>query len=132
MNGALVKKLVLAVVVIVGHGAFGQERAGMVERLQTELGLSPEQVEKVEKIFAEVAAQRRPAAESAPAAGDRRAMRERRRAMREETEKLLGQVLTDEQMAKYREIAAERRRGMQGGRDARGPGEAQRRQGREQ
>ena len=116
------KALILAVVAVVGFTASAQERGPMLDRLQTELGLSAEQMVKVEKIFTAQAEERRGMFEEAQQNGDRAAMREAMQAMQAETEKKLATVLTDEQMVKYREMAAQMRGGMPGRADRRGPG----------
>lgn len=94
----------------------------MLDTLQTELGLSAEQMAKVEKIFAAQAEKRRGMFQEARQDGDRAAMREAMQAMQVETEKELATVLTDEQMVKYREVAAQTRGGMAGRAGGRGPG----------
>ena len=116
------KALILAVVAVMGFTASAQERGPMLDRLQTELGLSAEQMVKVEKIFAAQAEKRQGMFQEAQQSGDRAALREAMQAMRAETEKKLATVLTDEQMVKYREMAAQMRGGMPGRAGGRGPG----------
>ena len=57
------KALILAVLAVVGMTASAQQRGAMLERLQTELGLSAEQTAQVEEIFAAQAEKRRAASE---------------------------------------------------------------------
>ena len=116
------KALILAVVAVVAMTASAQQRGPMLDRLQTELGLSAEQMVKVEKIFAAQAEKRQGMFQEARQDGDRAAMREAMQAMQAETEKKLATVLTDEQMVKYREMAAQMRGGMPGRPGGRGPG----------
>lgn len=103
-----------AVLVTLGLAANAQERGPMLDRLQTALGLSEEQTVAVEKILGEQAEQRRALMQEARDTGDRRAVRGRMQAMMESTEKKLGEVLNEDQMAKYREMMAEMRAGRPG------------------
>ena len=116
------KALILAVVAVVAMTASAQQRGPMLDTLQTELGLSAEQMVEVEKIFAAQAEKRQGMFQEARQSGDRAAMREAMQAMQAETEKKLATVLTDEQMVKYREMAAQTRGGMPGRAGGRGPG----------
>lgn len=117
------KALFLAVLIGIGLGANAQERGPLLDRLQTVLGLSAEQTVEVEKILGEQAEQRRALRQEAVDSGDRRAVRGRIQAMTESTEKKLGKVLDEDQMAKYREMMAEMRAGQRGRPGGRGPGQ---------
>lgn len=114
----------LTVLVTLGLGANAQERGSMLDRLQTALGLSAEQVVEVGKILDEQAEQRRALMQEARDTGDRRALRDRMQATMAATEEKLGKVLDEEQMAKYREMMAEMRSGQRGRRGGRAPGQA--------
>lgn len=111
----------LTVLVTLGLGANAQERGPMLERLQTALGLSDEQTVEVGKILGEQAEQRRALMQEARDTGDRRAVRDRMQAMAGSTEKKLGEVLNEEQMATYREMMAQMRAGQRGRAGERGP-----------
>ena len=116
------KALILAVVAVVGMTVSAQQRGPMLDRLQTELGLSTEQMVKVERIFGAQAEKRRGMFQEARQSGDRAAIREAMQAMQAETEEKLATVLTDEQMVRYREIAAQARGGTRGRPGRRGLG----------
>lgn len=119
----------LAVLVTLGLGANAQERGPMLDRLQTALGLSDEQTVEVGKILGEQAEQRRALMQEARDTGDRRAVRDRMQAMTASTEKKLGEVLNEDQMATYREMMAEMRAGQRGRAGGRAPArEGQKRQ----
>lgn len=104
----------LAVLVTLGLSANAQERGPMLDRLQTALGLSDEQTVEVGKILGEQAEQRRVLMQEARDTGNRRAVRDRMQAVMESTENKLGKVLTEDQMATYREMMAEMRAGQRG------------------
>lgn len=118
----------LAVLVILGLGATAQERGPMLDRLQTALGLSAEQTVAVEKILGEQAEQRRALMQEARDTGDRRAVRDRMQAMMASTEKKLGEVLSEDQMATYREMMAQMRGGQRGRAGGRAPAQGEQQQ----
>ena len=123
------KALSLAVLVTLGLGANAQEQGSMLDRLQTALGLSAEQTVAVGKILGEQAEQRRALMQEARDTGNRRAVRGRMQALMESTEKELGKVLDEDQMAKYREMRAQMRPGQRGRAEGRAPAqEAQQQQ----
>ena len=80
-----------------------QERA---TQLQKELDLTDEQTKQFEKIFIE--SQKKMAEDRELYRGDREQMREMMRQNREETDELIEEILTAEQLVKYQEYRAER------------------------
>jgi len=101
-----------------GHG--GKDRsATMLQRLQEELALTPEQAGKVEAILAEARTQAE--AERDATGGDRRALREKRRERMRQVDDQISALLTEEQKAKHKEMKEKRRERM---RDRREPGAA--------
>jgi len=87
---------------------------GVARRLVEPLGLTPEQRDEIVPIFARHARARAEAVAEARKSGRRfgafRAQREHATADQQELEQELSTVLTPEQLARYREIAAELRR----------------------
>lgn len=104
----------LAILVTLGLSANAQERGPMLDRLQSTLGLSDEQTVEVGKILGAQAEQRRALMQEARDTGNRRAVRDRMQAMAASTEKKLGEVLNEDQMATYREMMAQMRVGQRG------------------
>ena len=80
-----------------------QERA---TQLQEELDLTDEQTKQSEKIFVE--SQKRMAEDRELYRGDREQMREMMRQNREETDELIEEILSEEQLLKYKEYRAKR------------------------
>ncbi len=76
-----------------------------MEQLTDQLELTEEQATKVREILAAQMAKR----QEMFGTGDRSAVRERMGQLNEETNAKMAEVLSDDQMAKYAEIQAERR-----------------------
>lgn len=95
------------------HAAPGEQRHGNPEkrlaRMQTQLNLTPEQVDRIRPTLEDQAAKRLHLREKYRGQ-DRRVMRAERRALREETDTALAAVLTADQMAAWQKLREERRR----------------------
>lgn len=80
--------------------------ADRIERLREALDLNAEQATELEAIFAEQRDRMRELRQSDR--GDREARQEAFRELREETHERIGQVLTEEQVERFRELGRER------------------------
>ncbi len=103
------------------QAAPGEQRHGSPEkrlaRMQTQLDLTPEQIDRIRPILEDQAARRQRRREKYRGQ-DRRAMRSARRALREETQTALATVPTPDQMAARQKLREERRRERQNRRSA--------------
>lgn len=92
-----------------GGRGFGMSLDDQVTALTERLTLDEEQVVKVREILEAQAESRRERLQGARGSRDRNAMMQLMQEVQQETETLLGEVLSDEQMEKYREYVAELR-----------------------
>lgn len=90
-----------------GGRGFGMSLDDQVTALTERLTLDEEQVVKVREILETQAESRRERLQGMRGSGDRNAMMQAMQEMQQETETLLAEVLSDEQMEKYREYVAE-------------------------
>jgi hypothetical protein len=90
-----------------------------MERLEQVLGLSDAQTGQVETILAEQGKKRRALMQEARSGGQSGGVRDKMFALRDETNARLAAVLSDEQLAQYEKLAAERRARMRDRRQAR-------------
>ena len=103
------------------QAAPGEQRHGSPEkrlaRMQTQLDLTPEQIDRIRPILEDQAARRQRRREKYRGQ-DRRAMRSARRALREETQTAQAAVPTPDPMAARQKLREERRRERQNRRSA--------------
>lgn len=92
-----------------GARGFGMSLDDQMTVLTERLALDEEQVVKVREVLETQAESRRERFQGARGSMDRNAMMRMMREFQEETETLLAEVLSDEQMEKYREYVAEQR-----------------------
>lgn len=92
-----------------GARGFGMSLDDQVTTLTERLALDEEQVVKVREVLEAQAESRRERLQGARGSMDRNAMMRMMREFQEETETRLAEVLSDEQMEKYREYVAEQR-----------------------
>lgn len=92
-----------------GARGFGMSLDDQVTALTERLALDEEQVVKVREVLEAQAESRRERLQGARGSMDRNAMMRMMREFQEETETRLAEVLSDEQMEKYREYVAEQR-----------------------
>lgn len=107
------------------RGRRGRRGGGGIERMKETLGLNDEQVKKLTGMFEEMRTSRREMFRKMREEGggmDRGAMREMMQKAQKEVEKKMGEVLTPEQMEKYKKQREEMRgrRGRRGQRGQRG------------
>lgn len=90
-----------------GARGFGMSLDDQMTALTERLALDEEQVVQVRKILQTRAESRRERLQAARGSGDRNAMMQVMQELQQETETKLAEVLSDEQMEKYREYVAE-------------------------
>ena len=90
-----------------GGRGFGMSLDDQMTALTERLALDEEQVVKVREILEAQAESRRERLQGVRGSGDRSAMMEMMRELQQETETKLAEVLSDEQLEKYREYVAE-------------------------
>ncbi len=90
-----------------GGRGFGMSLDDQMTALTERLALDEEQGVKVREILETQAESRRERLQAARGSGDRNAMMQAMQELQQETETLLAEVLSDEQMEKYREYLAE-------------------------
>ena len=90
-----------------GARGFGMSLDDQVTALTERLALDEEQVVKVREVLETQAESRRERFQGARGSGDRNAMMQLMQELQQETETRLAEVLSDEQMEKYREYVAE-------------------------
>lgn len=90
-----------------GARGFGMSLDDQMTALMEQLALDEEQVVKVREILEAQAESRRERFQAARGSMDRNGMMQMMREFQQETETLLAEVLSDEQMEKYREYVAE-------------------------
>ncbi|MDE2879031.1 MAG: hypothetical protein OXT63_04535 [Gemmatimonadota bacterium] len=90
-----------------GARGFGMSLDDQMTALTERLALEEEQVVKVREILETQAESRRERLQAARGSGDRNAMMQLMQELQQETETRLAEVLSDEQMEKYREYVAE-------------------------
>lgn len=93
------------------RGGRGPNLDEQMERLVEQLELTDEQAESVRAVLEMQGERRREVFQGGSGGGDREAMRAAMAELREETNLQLAEILTEEQMVKFREIQASRRRG---------------------
>ena len=92
-----------------GGGGFGMNLDDQVTALTERLELDEEQVTKVREILQAQIETRQERFQGARGSMDRNAMMQMMQELQEETETKLAEVLSDEQLEKYREYVAEQR-----------------------
>lgn len=92
-----------------GGRGFGMSLDDQMTALTERLTLDEEQATKVREILQAQTETRRERFQGARGSGDRNAMMQLMQELQEETETQLAEVLSDEQMEKYREYVAELR-----------------------
>ena len=90
-----------------GARGFGMSLDDQMTALTERLALDEEQVVQVRQILQTRAESRRERLQAARGSGDRNAMMQVMQELQQETETRLAEVLSDEQMEKYREYVAE-------------------------
>lgn len=90
-----------------GARGFGMSLDDQMTALTERLALDEEQVVQVREILQTQAESRRERLQAARGSGDRNAMMQLMQELQQETETRLAEVLSDEQMEKYREYVAE-------------------------
>ena len=90
-----------------GARGFGMSLDDQMTALTERLTLDEEQVVKVREILETQVESRRERLQGMRGSGDRSAMMQAMQELQQETETLLAEVLSDEQMEKYREYLAE-------------------------
>ena len=90
-----------------GARGFGMSLDDQMTALTDRLALEEEQVVKVREILETQAESRRERLQGVRGSGDRNAMMQLMQELQQETETRLAEVLSDEQMEKYREYLAE-------------------------
>ncbi len=90
-----------------GARGFGMSLDDQMTALTERLALDEEQVVQVRQILQTRAESRRERLQAARGSGDRNAMMQVMQELQQETETKLAEVLSDEQMEKYREYVAE-------------------------
>ncbi|HKE44554.1 MAG TPA: hypothetical protein VKB41_08450 [Steroidobacteraceae bacterium] len=100
-----------------GHHAMQGQHQAPIDRLTTELNLTPDQKEKVQKVLDDQRTKMQSMREQAQSSGQRPSrdeMRKQRDAMDQEVQAQLKPILTDEQMQKYQQMQQQRRSHAQG------------------
>jgi Spy/CpxP family protein refolding chaperone len=114
MNRRIFVLVILTFTLFLSSYVFLQERGrgfgGFLERLKTELKLTPEQTAKIQKILDD--AQRQAEIDRQKYQGDREAMMKAMRERWEKIDKEIEAVLTKEQKKKYEQIKKERQERM--------------------
>jgi Spy/CpxP family protein refolding chaperone len=114
MNRRTFVLVIFAFTLFLSNYVFSQERGrgfgGFLERLKTELKLTPEQTAKIQKILDD--AQRQAEIDRQKYQGDREAMMKAMRERWEKIDKEIEAVLTKEQKKKYEQIKKERQERM--------------------
>jgi len=90
------------------RGGRGPNLDEQIKALSTQLELTEDQAKSVRTVIEKQARQRRELFQSS--GGDREAMRAAMADLQEETNSQLAEILTEDQMAKYKEIQSQRRR----------------------
>ncbi|MCY3699973.1 MAG: hypothetical protein OXH46_10150 [Gemmatimonadetes bacterium] len=90
-----------------GARGFGMSLDDQMTALTERLALADEQVVQVREILETQSESRRERLQGMRGSGDRSAMMQAMQELQQETETLLAEVLSDEQMEKYREYLAE-------------------------
>ena len=114
MNRRIFVLVILTFTLFLSSYVFSQERGrgfgGFLERLKTELKLTPEQTAKIQKILDD--AQKQAEIDRQKYQGDREAMMKAMRERWEKIDKEIEAVLTKEQKKKYEQIKKERQERM--------------------
>jgi Spy/CpxP family protein refolding chaperone len=114
MNRRIFVLVILTFTLFLSNYIFSQEKGrgfgGFLERLKTELKLTPEQTAKIQKILDD--AQRQAEIDRQKYQGDREAMMKAMRERWEKIDKEIEAVLTKEQKKKYEQIKKERQERM--------------------